>query len=211
MMLCSGGGGRIDYEALRYFTEFWPSDNTDPVERLYIQYGFSSVYPAKAQCAHVTTWNKEASIKFRVDVASMGKLGFDIKCSDLKDDEIKFCQEAIKTYNRLKPVILDGDMYRLVSPYEGNHASTMMVNEGQSQAVVFAFDINPRYREHLLPVKLQGLDPDRQYRVTEVNRMGGWPLGCDGKAYSGEYLMTVGLKLFGTGRLTSHVLELVAQ
>lgn len=208
MMLCSGGGGRIDYEALRYFTEFWPSDNTDPVERLYIQYGFSSVYPAKAQCAHVTTWNKGASIKFRVDVASMGKLGFDIKCSDLKDDEIKFCHDAISTYNRLKPVILDGDMYRLVSPYNGNHASTMMVDGDRSRAVVFAFDINPRYREHLLPVKLQGLDPDRHYRVTEVNRMGGWPLGCDGKTYSGEYLMTVGLNLFGTTRLTSHVLVL---
>ncbi|MBR1475224.1 MAG: alpha-galactosidase [Muribaculaceae bacterium] len=208
MMLCSGGGGRIDYEALRYFTEFWPSDNTDPVERLYIQYGFSSVYPAKAQCAHVTTWNKEASIKFRVDVASMGKLGFDIKCSDLKDDEVRFCQQAIKTYNRLKPVILDGDMYRLVSPYQGNHASTMMVSPDKSKAVVFAFDINPRYREHLMPVKLQGLDPGRQYRVTEVNRLGGWPLSCDGKSYSGEYLMTVGLPLFGTGRLTSHVLEL---
>ena len=211
MMLCSGGGGRIDYEALRYFTEFWPSDNTDPVERLYIQYGFSSVYPAKAQCAHVTTWNKSASIKFRVDVASMGKLGFDIKCSDLKDDEIQFCQQAIATYNRLKPVILDGDMYRLVSPYEGNHASTMMVSPDRGQAVLFAFDINPRYSEHLLPVRLQGLDPNRQYRVTEVNRMGGWPLGCDGKTYSGEYLMTVGLPLFGTGKLTSHVLELTSE
>lgn len=211
MMLCSGGGGRIDYEALRYFTEFWPSDNTDPVERLYIQYGFSSVYPAKAQCAHVTTWNKNASIKFRVDVASMGKLGFDIKCSDLKEDEIKFCREAIGNYNRLKPVILDGDMYRLVSPYEGNHASTMMVSGAKDHAVLFAFDVNPRYREHLLPVKLQGLDPNRNYRITEINRMGGWALGCDGKAFSGEYLMTVGLNLFGTSRLTSHVLEITAQ
>ena len=210
MMLCSGGGGRIDYEALRYFTEFWPSDNTDPVERLRIQYGFSSVYPAKAQCAHVTTWNKQASIKFRVDVASMGKLGFDIKCSDLKEDEIQFCQQAIATYNRLKPVVLDGDMYRLVSPYEGNHAATMMAQPDKAKAIVFAFDIHPHYSEHLLPVKLQGLDADRHYRVTEVNRMGGWPLGCDGKTYSGEYLMTVGLNLFGTQALTSHVLELTA-
>ncbi|MBO7608579.1 MAG: alpha-galactosidase [Muribaculaceae bacterium] len=211
MMLCSGGGGRIDYEALKYFTEFWPSDNTDPVERLYIQYGFSSVYPAKAQCAHVTTWNKNASIKFRVDVASMGKLGFDIKCSDLKEDEIKFCREAIGNYNRLKPVILDGDMYRLVSPYEGNHASTMMVDDAKDHAVLFAFDINPRYSEHLLPVKLQGLDPNRNYRITEINRMGDWPLGCDGKTYSGEFLMTVGLHLFSTSRLKSHVLELTVQ
>ena len=40
MMLCSGGGARCDYEALKYFTEFWCSDNTDPVERVYIQWGF---------------------------------------------------------------------------------------------------------------------------------------------------------------------------
>ena len=84
----------------------------------------------------------------------------------------------------------------------------MMVSPDQSHAVVFAFDINPRYRENLLPVRLQGLDPNRQYRITEVNRMGGWPLGCDAKTYSGEYLMTVGLNLFGTTRLTSHVIEL---
>ena len=38
MMLCSGGGARCDYEALKYFTEFWCSDNTDPIERLYIQW-----------------------------------------------------------------------------------------------------------------------------------------------------------------------------
>lgn len=36
MMLCSGGGDRCDYEALKYFTEFWCSDNTDPIERIYI-------------------------------------------------------------------------------------------------------------------------------------------------------------------------------
>lgn len=55
MMMCSGGGGRSDYEGLRYFTEFWPSDNTDPIERLYIQWGFSQIFPAKTLCAHVTT------------------------------------------------------------------------------------------------------------------------------------------------------------
>ena len=81
MMLCSGGGGRSDYEALSYFTEFWPSDNTDPIERLFIQWGFSQVFPAKTMCAHVTTWNKNSSVKFRTDVAMMCKLGFDIKIS----------------------------------------------------------------------------------------------------------------------------------
>ena len=78
MMLCSGGGARCDYEALKYFTEFWCSDNTDPIERIYIQWGFSQFFPAKAMAAHVTSWNKNTSVKFRTDVAAMCKLGFDI-------------------------------------------------------------------------------------------------------------------------------------
>ncbi len=208
MMLCSGGSGRIDYEALRYFTEFWPSDNTDPVERLYIQWGYSNVYPVKAQCAHVTTWNRGADIKFRMDVASMGKMGLDIKCTDMKPEEVEFCHDAVMNYNRMKPVILDGDQYRLVSPYEGNHASTMFVSPDKAKAVVFAFDVNPRYAERTYPVKLQGLDPNREYRVKETNLRGDkyW---FNGRTYSGDYLMTVGLELFSNRRgLTSHVIEL---
>lgn len=83
MMLCAGGGGRSDYEALKYFTEFWPSDNTDPIERLFIQWGYSQIFPSKTLCAHVTTWNRGTSIKFRTDVAMMCKLGFDIKLEDM--------------------------------------------------------------------------------------------------------------------------------
>ena len=71
MMLCAGGGGRSDYEALKYFTEFWPSDNTDPIERLFIQWGYSQIFPSKTLCAHVTTWNRGTSIKFRTDVATV--------------------------------------------------------------------------------------------------------------------------------------------
>ncbi len=209
MMLCSGGGGRTDYEALQYFTEMWPSDNTDPIERLFIQWGYSQVFPAKVQCAHVTTWNKRTSVKFRTNVAMMGKLGFDINMHDLTVDELAYCQKAIADYNRLKPVILDGDQYRLVSPYSGNHASTMFVDKQGSHAVVFAFDIHPRYNEKLENVKLQGLHSAATYQVREINRADG-SVG-KAKAYSGEYLMTVGLPLFTTGDLASRLYEVTKQ
>ena len=213
MMLCSGGGGRSDYEALRYFTEFWPSDNTDPIERLFIQWGFSQVFPAKALCAHVTTWNSGTSVKFRTDVAMMGKLGFDIKLSDLNEKETEFCQGAVQNYNRLKPAILEGDLYRLVSPYAGNHTSSMYVTKDKSRAVVFAFDIYPRYAEKTQPVRLQGIEADKMYRVREINLMPGaqTSLPADGKVFSGEYLMTVGLPLFSTRKLSSRVVEVVAE
>ena len=215
MMLCAGGGGRSDYEALKYFTEFWPSDNTDPIERLFIQWGYSQIFPSKTLCAHVTTWNRGTSIKFRTDVAMMCKLGFDIKMDDLTNDEQTYCRQAVQEYNRLKPVILEGDLYRLVSPYEGEreHTSSMYISKDKSNAVVFAFDIHPRYGERLLPVRLQGLEANRMYKVKEINLMpGAWPsLGGDDQVYSGEYLMTVGLGLFTGQDLSSRIIEVSAQ
>lgn len=210
MMLCSGGGGRCDYEALKYFTEFWCSDDTDPFERLYIQWGFSQFFPAKAMDAHVTSWNKNASVKFRTDVASMCKLGFDIGLQDLSEKELEFCQIAVGNWKRLKPVILDGTQYRLVSPYESNHMAVDYVSEDRSHAVLFAYDLHPRYKEKLFPVKFQGLDPDKRYTVEEINLMPGRrsTLACNGKTYTGDYLMKIGLDIFSADPGTSHVLEL---
>ena len=148
MMLCSGGGARCDYEALKYFTEFWCSDNTDPVERVYIQWGFSQFFPAKAMCAHVTSWNKNTSVKFRTDVASMCKLGFDIGLKDMTADELAYCQDAVANWKRLQPAIMDGDQYRLVSPYETNHMAVNYVSKDQKKAVLFAYDVYPRFQEN---------------------------------------------------------------
>nr|WP_233545582.1 alpha-galactosidase [Parabacteroides sp. AM08-6] len=213
MMLCSGGGARCDYEALKYFTEFWPSDNTDPIERLYIQWGFSQFFPSKAMCAHVTSWNRNTSIKFRTDVAMMCKLGFDIGLKDLNADELAYCQNAVANFKRLKGTILDGDQYRLVSPYETNHTAIMYVGQGQDKAVLYTFDINPRYQEKLFPVKLQGLDPQKKYKVEEINLMTGRKsnLKENGRTLSGDYLMKVGLHPFTSNRTNSRIIEITAE
>lgn len=212
MMLCSGGGGRTDYEGLKYFTEFWASDNTDPVERIFIQWGYSYLFPAKATAAHVTSWGKQ-SLKFRTDVAMTGKLGFDIRVDELSAPEKEFARQAVATYGRLKPVILDGDQYRLVSPYSGEHSSLMYVDKERGKAAVFAFNRNPRYSEPLRNVRLRGLDPRKVYSVKEINLMPGTKSGlaADGQRYSGDYLMKVGLPLFSGAHLTSTVVELTAE
>lgn len=213
MMLCSGGGARCDYEALKYFTEFWCSDNTDPVERIFIQWGFSQFFPSKAMCAHVTGWNKATSVKFRTDVASMCKLGFDISLKDLSADELAYCQTAVANWKRLQPAIMAGDQYRLVSPYESNHMAVNYVSKDTDKAVLFAYDIHPRFQEKLFPVKLQGLDPDKLYKVEEINLMPSdkSKLESNGKVYSGDYLMKVGIDVFGFASTQSRVIELSAQ
>lgn len=213
MMLCSGGGGRCDYESLKYFTEFWPSDNTDPVDRIFIQWGFSQFFPAKVLSAHVTSWNRSASVKFRTDVASMGKLGFDIGLHELSPDELSFCRQSVETWREMQPAIMEGDLYRLVSPYDGNHSAVCYAAKDSAAAVLFAFDIFPRFKEPLLPVRLEGLDAERLYRVEEVNLMPGQAptLKAHGKVLSGDYLMKVGLDVFTADRLVSHVVRLTAQ
>ena len=208
MMLCSGGGGRMDYAMLKYFTEFWCSDNTDPFERIYIQWSLSKFFPAKTMGSHVTNWNRNASVKFRTDVCSSCKLGFDIDLKSLSTDEYKFVQQAVANYNDMKPMILDGDQYRLLSPYDTNHCALNYVQKDRMRAVLFAYDLHPRFAEPLPNVKLKGLDPTRTYTVRETNLMPGVKssLECNGKTYTGDFLMKVGIKVLSSHDATSHVL-----
>lgn len=193
LMLCSGGGGRVDYGALKYFTEFWPSDNTDPMERIFIQWNYSYFYPAIATSNHVTDWGKQP-IKFRTDVAMMGKLGFDIVVSKLNANDLKFCQDAVKGYNAIKPIIWHGDQYRLINPHEQNMAALMYVDESKSTAVMFNYLVNNRYGESSKnPVKLKGLDPAKKYRLEEINLYPGTKSTIKSEqVFSGDFLMNIG-------------------
>lgn len=211
MMLCSGGGGRVDYGALTYFTEFWPSDNTDPLERIFIQWNYSSFYPAIATCNHITDWGKQP-LKYRTDVAMMGKMGYDIVVSKLDEKELQFSQQALETYSRVKNVIWKGDLYRLVSPYEQAIASLMYVSEQKDKAMWFSYFVGNRYKEGSnAPVRLKGLDPAKKYRIQEVNVFPGTTSTINRNnttTYSGDYLMTVGFNPLVDSRRTSVVLEI---
>jgi alpha-galactosidase len=211
LMLCSGGGGRCDYEALKYFTEFWCSDDTDPYERLYIQYSLSKFFPAKAMCAHVTDWNSNTCVKFRTDVASMCKLGFDIDLKKLSKDEFSFVQMAVKNWNKLKPIIIEGSQYRLISPYESNHAALNYVFKDKSEAVLFVYDLHPRFGERLQMVKLNGLDASMRYKIEEINLMPGQSTNFDATtSYSGDFLMKVGLDVLSDKDGQSRVFKITA-
>ena len=193
MMLCSGGGGRVDYNALQYFTEYWPSDNTDPIERIFIQWEYSYFYPAIASSNHVTDWGKEP-LKFRVDVAMMGKLGFDIVVDKLNPTDLEFCKNAVKTYDSVKQLIWQGAQYRLLNPRENNIASVMYVDSARTSAIMFNYLVNYRYDQGTKgPVRLKGLDPLKRYQLTEVNMYPGKSSEINSQSvYSGDFLMKVG-------------------
>lgn len=209
MMLCSGGGGRVDYGALQYFTEYWPSDNTDPVERILIQWEYSYFYPAIASCNHVTDWSK-LPLKFRTDVAMMGKMGYDIVVNDLSKSDLEFSQQAVATYRSINDLVWHGDLYRLVDPKENPLASLMFSSSDKSRAVVFNYLTNTRFMQTATqqPVKLKGLDATKNYTVKEINLYPGTnsPVNAS-MVYSGNFLMTIGINPDVNGRRTSVLLE----
>ncbi|HXS54530.1 MAG TPA: alpha-galactosidase [Hanamia sp.] len=209
MMLCSGGGGRVDYAALQYFTEFWPSDNTDPLERIFIQWEYSYFYPSIASANHVTNWSKRP-LKFRTDVAMMGKLGFDIPVNKMDERDLAFCQSAVKTYDSIKQIIYQGNQFRLSDPWQNSVASVMYLNEAQSAGVVFNYLVNERYSEgSKFPIALKGLDESKKYRVREMNLYPGTRSPIDsGKICSGDFLMKVGFNPIVNERRASVILSL---
>jgi alpha-galactosidase len=192
LMLCSGGGGRVDYGALKYFTEYWPSDDTEPVERIFIQWENSYFYPALTSSNHVTDWGKQP-IKFRVDVAMMGKLGFDIVIGKLKPDELAFCQNAVATYKQFSEEIWHGDQYRLQNPRENDVASIMYVNPAKTSAIVFNYLVSTHVGVRSNAIELKGLNPDKTYTVNEVNVFPGARSTIKEGAYTGNFLMTIGV------------------
>jgi len=209
MMLCSGGGGRVDYAALQYFTEFWPSDNTDPLERIFMQWEYSYFYPAISSSNHVTDWGKQP-IKFRTDVAMMGKLGFDIVVDHLKENDLRYCQDAIKNYNSLKSIIWKGDQYRLSHPKESSVASMLYINEEKTSGVIFNYLVNNRYgMGSNRPIKLKGLDAGKKYKIQEINLYPETKSSINSdKTYTGDFLMKVGFNPDVNSGRTSVILKI---
>lgn len=209
MMLCSSGGGRADYGALKYFTEFWPSDNTHSTDRVLIQWGYTYFFPSLTLSSHVTSAGDE-SLKFKTDVAMMGKMGYDIQLTKFSPDEMAFSQQALKNYERLQNVIWQGNLYRLVSPYKEDRAVLMYVQPDQSKAVLFAYNLHISPRKQFHRVYLQGLDEGKKYRIQEINLPVGKKSSFseDGKVFSGEQLMQIGVNVSSNRSLSSAVFEL---
>jgi alpha-galactosidase len=208
-MACSGGGGRVDYGSLKYFHSFWPSDNTDPVSRIKIQWGFSHFFPASSIAAHVTQMGKRPQ-KFAVDVAMSGALGVDMDVRKLTPDQRRALAESIALYKKsVRDVVEQGDLYRLESPYENPRAALNYVSLDRSRAVLFVYQLKAAESTAVKPL---GLEPQRDYRVQEINLPAGTKsqFSKNGATISGAVLMRDGIVPPCSKELDSAVIELVA-
>ena len=204
---CASGGGRANWGVLPWFDEFWVSDNTDALQRVYMQWGTSYFFPAIAMASHISatpnhTVFRTTSLKYRIDVAMSGRLGMEIQPKNMTEQEKDICRKAIADYKRIRPIVQFGDIYRLVSPYDNRgFASLMYVAENKDKAVAYWWKIANFYDEHFPRLRFAGLDPERSYRVTELNRLDISPLAYEGKSFTGRFLMESGLEIPATNNV----------
>jgi alpha-galactosidase len=195
---CSGGGGRVDLGILKYTDEVWPSDNTDPFDRLTQQDGFTYAYTPQVMMAWVTDSphglnHRTTSVTYRMLSSMQGSLGIGANLAKWNDDEMATAKRLIAAYHQVQPTIVQGSLYRLISPRNGSEFSaTQTVNHDKSQSVVFLF-IHSTQEERLFPrLKLNGLDPAAEYALTSIE--GKAQAGTPATA-SGAWWMNHGLDM----------------
>jgi alpha-galactosidase len=184
LMLCASGGGRVDLQSLRWFHEVWTSDNTDPVDRVLMQWAASHYLPPKVLGAHVTRWG-ERPVEFGCAVAMSARFGFDLDTSGLSEHERSVCRTAVEVYLAHRDLVQEGDLHRLVSPWregavtsrDGEAARTGSAalsysSPDRRRSILFAFQLDEPGFATPAVVPLAGLDPDRAYDVRRVEAGG---------------------------------------
>jgi alpha-galactosidase len=205
MMLCSGGGGRIDYGALKYFQDFWPSDNTDPSVRVLMQWDYSYFFPTMALCSHVTRAGN-SSMHFACSVAMSARFGMDLDLTKLSAGDRAVCAGAIAAYKKVREVTHLGDLYRLEDPHTGPRGALNFVSPDRSRAVVFVFQMKDAAASVVRP---EGLDPAKRYVIHELNPAPGRvALAQEGATVTGESLMRDGFLPSSSRSLEACVVDL---
>ena len=171
---CSGGGGRVDLGILHYTDEVWPSDNTDPLDRLTLQDGFTRAYPVQVMMAWVTdsphwTNNRTTSVIYRMLVSMQGSLGIGGNLNKWSDEDLATTKRLIAAYHQVQKTITQGDLYRLISPTNGSEFSaTETVSPDKSQAVFFTFVHSTQEGRSFPRLQLRGLDPAGMYTLSSI-------------------------------------------
>ena len=204
---CSGGGGRFDPGMLYYMPQIWTSDDTDAVERLFIQYGTSYAYPISAMGAHVSAvpnhqTGRQTSLKMRGDVAMSGNFGYELDLMQFSKEEKETVKKQVELYKELRTFVQSGDMYRLKSPFkdvnnDGNDTAWMFISEDRKDIFAAYFRISCIVNGGIYRMKFTALEPNEKYEV----------IGEE-KQYYGDELMNIGLVFEMWGDYTSKIWRL---
>ncbi|MFJ9831002.1 alpha-galactosidase [Streptomyces sp. NPDC101169] len=197
---CSGGGGRIDLGVLSRTDQVWTSDNTDPLDRLAIQHGFSQIHPARVMAAWVTDSpnnqlnGRTSSLRFRFVSAMAGVLGIGGDLTAWSEEELAEAREWVALYKEIRPLVQRGELYRLRPPTGGLSAVQYVLGD---ETVVLACLQAQSYGEPVPRVRLRGLDPTASYECRET-----------GEVHRGAVLLHHGLPTGLRGDLDAAVVRL---
>ncbi|MCL2370051.1 MAG: alpha-galactosidase [Firmicutes bacterium] len=231
---CSSGGGRFDPSMLPYFPQHWTSDNSDAWARTFIQYGTSLCYPLSSMAGHVSVCpnhqtGRNTPLESRGIMASLCAFGYELDISQMSDHERAIVKTQIEVYRRdISPLILNGDLYRLKSPFEGNLVNNsfafLVVSKDKQKALLAYMQGTSECSPAPKTLKLDGLNPRQKYKLSRVhfdpatkNRkpLGGFPSAYtdsfDTIALSGSTLMSCGVPLPSFGWDFGAVMYLVEQ
>ena len=187
---CSGGGGRYDPAMYYYHPQIWCSDNTDAISRLKIQYGTSFFYPMSALESHVSICpnhqtGRTVSLKTRGITAMDGILGYELDSTRLSSEEREQCRRQVETYKHFEELVLNGDYYRLSSPYANPYFTAwQFVSRDKKRSVVSVVLTDKESNDAQRFVKLRGLSRQGRYHIEGQERI-----------LSGALLMNAGIPI----------------
>lgn len=201
---CASGGGRCDLGAISHFDQVWTSDNTDGIDRMIIQKGYSMLHPIKTMRAWVTDIagiNKPCSLDFRFHIAMQGALGLGGNLEKYSPEELEICRRNVALYKEIRPLVQFGDLYRILDADRDQVLCNQYVSRDKMQAVLFLSARGTRFFKKKRNLRFAGLAPDRAYAFT-----------LDGVAYKkgGAFLMEVGLPVYVRGADYNQIVRLTA-
>lgn len=169
---CASGGARFDPAMLYFAPQTWTSDDTDASERVKIQYGTSMVYPVVSMGSHVSAVPnhqllRTTPLETRGNVAYFGTFGYELDLNLLSDEDIEMVKKQITFMKQYRDLIqVEGDFYRLLSPFAGNDAAWMVVSRDQTEAIAGFYQRLNKINASWLRLRLQGLSEDSLYEVS---------------------------------------------
>ena len=163
---CAGGGGRADAGVLARTDQVWTSDNTDPVDRLAIQHGFSQFFPTEVMAAWVTdspniATGRVTPLRFRFHVSMAGALGIGGTLTEWTKEELAEAAEFVAVYKRIRRVVQHGMLYRPAT--EGTTTAVHYASADGDEHVVIAYRTLTAFGLPQPVVRLTALDPEATY------------------------------------------------
>ena len=168
---CASGGARFDAGLLYYAPQAWCSDDSDAGERAKIQYGTSIAYPIVSIGAHVSAVPNQqvyrhTPLETRANIAYFGTFGYELDLNLLSEIELAEVKREIAFMKEHRKLLqIDGDFYRLLSPFSGNECGFSVVSPEQTEAIALYFQKLNFVNASWIRFKLKGLSKEKFYRV----------------------------------------------